>query len=133
MAERVDARDVLDANGKTKRAFRGEIVGHFRQTGPNAWDDYEFVRETSGTIDVLTGIKVQTEDDGVIFRMRHRARSFESRGLRPTMNVPSLRARRSIHGSISLITIFRAFSTRLDLAPQRQSQEISRENEKITA
>ena len=72
MAERVDARDVLDANGKTKRAFRGEIVGHFRQTGPNAWDDYEFVRETSGTIDVLTGIKVQTEDDGVIFRMRHR-------------------------------------------------------------
>jgi hypothetical protein len=74
MAERVDARDVLDANGKIKKAFLGEIVGHFRRTGPNSWDDYEFVREPGGNVEVLAGVRVQTEDDGVIFRMRHRGR-----------------------------------------------------------
>ena len=74
MAERVDARDVLDANGKIKKAFRGEIVGHFRRTGPNSWDDYEFVGEPGGNVEVLAGVRVQTENDGVIFRMRHRGR-----------------------------------------------------------
>jgi hypothetical protein len=71
---RVDARDVLDANAKTARHFRGKILGHFRRTGPNAWDDYEYVSDPEGEIDVLPGLKVQLEKRGADFRMRHEGR-----------------------------------------------------------
>lgn len=69
---RVDARDVLDPNGKTKRAFRGEVVGRFRRTGPNGWDDYVYEREDGRPVDVLPGIKVQVEPTGAAVRMRRR-------------------------------------------------------------
>lgn len=74
MAERVDARDVLDVNARTRRSFRGRVVGHFERTGPDAWNDYEFVREAEGEIDVLPGLEVQVEQSGALFRMRSSGR-----------------------------------------------------------
>jgi hypothetical protein len=66
----VDARDVLDANGKTKRAFSAEIIGHYRRTGPNSWDDYEYVSRPEGSVDVLPGLRIQLERHGPTLRMR---------------------------------------------------------------
>lgn len=74
MGSRVDARDVLDPDAKTARAFSGRIVGHFRPTGPNAWDDYEFVMQDEGPIEVLPGLKIQLERHGARFRMRRQGR-----------------------------------------------------------
>lgn len=71
---RVDARDVLDPDAKTARAFRGRIVGAYRRAGPNAWDDYRFVSEDGGVIDVLPGLKIQLERHGARFRMRRQGR-----------------------------------------------------------
>ncbi|QLH40447.1 MAG: hypothetical protein HWD60_17980 [Defluviicoccus sp.] len=63
---RVDARDVFDANAKTARNFRARIVGHFRRVGPNVWDDYIFEPIDGGqTVDVLAGVPVQVETQGV--------------------------------------------------------------------
>jgi hypothetical protein len=72
VARRVDARDVLDADATTGRAFAGRVVGVFRRTGPNEWDDYELVEEDGGPIDVLAGIPIQLEREGARFRMRRR-------------------------------------------------------------
>lgn len=74
MPRRVDARDVLDPNAHTRRAFRAKVVGHFARTGPNAWDDYEFVAQPGKELDVLPGIPIQVEEHGPSFRMRSRGR-----------------------------------------------------------
>jgi hypothetical protein len=42
--ERVKSSDVLDVTHQSNRRFRGVIVGYFRPIGPNAWDDYQFIR-----------------------------------------------------------------------------------------
>jgi hypothetical protein len=70
MGRRVDSRDVLDPNGRTSSPFGGQILGHYRRTGPNAWDDYELIREEGGAIRVLAGLKIQLEKRGPVFRMR---------------------------------------------------------------
>jgi hypothetical protein len=70
MSETVDARDVLDANARVKAELSAQVVGHFLRTGPNAWDDYQFVREELGSLTVLPGIHIQLEPDGTDFRMR---------------------------------------------------------------
>jgi hypothetical protein len=70
MPRRVDARDVLDPNAQTKIAFAARVVGHFRPTGPNRWDDYHFVEEPGETLEVLPGLPIQVEAHGVEFRMR---------------------------------------------------------------
>jgi hypothetical protein len=67
---RVDARDVLDANAVTSRSFTGRVVGSYRRTGPNAWDDYVLVEEHGGTLEVHAGTHVQVEAEGAVFRMR---------------------------------------------------------------
>jgi hypothetical protein len=72
LARRVDARDVLDANAVTSRAFTGRVVGSYRRTGPDSWDDYVLVEEDGGTVEVLPGTHVQVEADGALFRMRRR-------------------------------------------------------------
>ncbi|MBI5489804.1 MAG: hypothetical protein HY905_20890 [Deltaproteobacteria bacterium] len=74
MPRRVDARDVLDPNAHARRAFRARVVGHFARTGPNAWDDYEFVAEPGKDLDVLPGIPIQVEEHGPSFRTRSRGR-----------------------------------------------------------
>ena len=68
----VDARDVLDADAITGRAFEGRVIGVFRRRGPNAWDDYVLVEEDGGPIDVLPGIPIHVEKEGAAFRMRRR-------------------------------------------------------------
>jgi hypothetical protein len=70
MGSRIDARDVLDPNGKTRRPFKGRIVARFRRTGPNPWDDYERVPGDGGPIEVMPGISIQVEPEGTEFRMR---------------------------------------------------------------
>jgi hypothetical protein len=72
MPRRVDARDVLDADATTSRAFSGRIAGAYRRTGPNSWDDYVLVDEDGGTIEVFAGTPIQVEKDGATFRMRRK-------------------------------------------------------------
>jgi hypothetical protein len=72
MPRRVDARDVLDADATTSRAFSGRVVGVFRRSGPNAWDDYVLVDEDGGTIEVFAETPIQVEKDGATFRMRRK-------------------------------------------------------------
>jgi hypothetical protein len=74
MGRRVDARDVLDPNGRTRRSFRGRVLGVFRRTGPNRWDDYEYEAEPEGELDVLPGVAIQVEPVGAEFRMRAKGR-----------------------------------------------------------
>ena len=74
MIQRVKASNVLDANAVVKRAFRGRLVGYFRRVGPNRWDDYVFVRDDQGEIDVLPGIRVELEQQGAQIRMRSSGR-----------------------------------------------------------
>lgn len=69
---RVDARDVLDPNGKTKKAFRAHRTGRFRRLGPNPWDDYIYERDEGGPVEVLPGIKIQLEPAGTCLRVRSR-------------------------------------------------------------
>jgi hypothetical protein len=72
MALRVDARDVLDANARTRCAFAGRVVGRFRRGGPNAWDDYVYEAEDGPALDVLPGVPIQLEPHGAEFRLRRR-------------------------------------------------------------
>lgn len=72
MPRRVDARDVLDADATTSRAFPGRIVGVFRRVGPNPWDDYVLVDEDGGPIEVFPDVPIQVEAQGATFRMRRK-------------------------------------------------------------
>ncbi len=83
MALRVDARDVLDPNARTRRAFQGRIVGRFRRGGPNTWDDYIYEAEDGGPIDVLPGVPVQLERRGAEFRQRRRGQVVRVAWLAP--------------------------------------------------
>jgi hypothetical protein len=72
MPRRVDARDVLDADATTSRAFSGRVVGVYRRTGPNSWDDYRLMDEDRGPIEVFPQVPIQVEADGAVFRMRRK-------------------------------------------------------------
>jgi hypothetical protein len=72
VAERVDARDVLDADATTARGFSGRVLGAYRRTGPNAWDDYVRVDEDGGPIEVFAGTPVQVEAKGAAVRLRRK-------------------------------------------------------------
>ena len=72
MPRRVDARDVLDADATTSCAFSGRVVGVFRRSGPNSWDDYVLVDEDGGPIEVFGETPIQVEADGATFRMRRK-------------------------------------------------------------
>lgn len=72
LRHRVDARDVLDANATATRGFRGRVLGRYRRTGANAWEDYILVEQDGGPIDVLAGTHVQLEDTGAIVRLRRK-------------------------------------------------------------
>lgn len=72
MSERIDSRDVMDANAHTTRAFSATVLGHFRRTGANPWDDYEWVDDRPETIAVAPGIPVQLERDKAEVRLRRR-------------------------------------------------------------
>jgi len=72
MPRRVDARDVLDADATTSRAFSGRVVGVYRRCGPDSWDDYVLVEEDGGPIEVFAETPIQVERDGATFRMRRK-------------------------------------------------------------
>jgi hypothetical protein len=85
---RVDARDVLDPNAHTRRAFRARVVGRFARTGPNAWDDYEYVEEAGKELDVLPGIPIQVEEHSAEFRIRSRGRVVRAAWIPPPDPAP---------------------------------------------
>ena len=72
LSEPIAARRVLVPNARTKSGFAGKIVGVFRRTGANAWDDYELAEEEGGPVEVFPGLKVQLENRGPLIRMRMR-------------------------------------------------------------
>ena len=72
MPRRVDARDVLDADATTSRAFAGRVVGVYRRCGPDSWDDYVLVEEDGGPIEIFAETPIQVERDGATFRMRRK-------------------------------------------------------------
>ena len=74
MARLIDARDVLDPDGMTRRGFNGQVVGYYKCTGANSWDPYKFVPRDSGVIEVLPGLKIQLERTGPRFRMRRQGK-----------------------------------------------------------
>lgn len=72
---RVDARDVLDPDAETRRPFRARVLGQFRPSGPNAWDDYVFASAPEGEeLEVLPGLPVQLERRGPQLRLRREGR-----------------------------------------------------------
>ncbi len=88
MPQRVDARDVLDANALTAKPFTAVVVGYFRRTGPNSWDDYEFLRDDQGEIEVNPGLRVQLERHGTEVRLRRHGTVYRVQW-RPGPNDPS--------------------------------------------
>ena len=68
----VESRQVFNPNGKTLRTFEGRILGAFRRAGPNPWDPYHLVPQDGPVVEVLPGVKVQIEEQGIRFRMRVR-------------------------------------------------------------
>jgi hypothetical protein len=73
---RVDSRDVLDPNARSKAAFQARIVGRFQRSGPNIWDDYLFVAEEGGMIRVPAGLKLYIEPETTRVRVRRKGRVF---------------------------------------------------------
>ena len=71
-SRRVDARDVLDADATTSRAFSGRVVGVYRRSGPDVWDDYLLVDLDGTPIEVFAETPIQVEQDGARFRMRRK-------------------------------------------------------------
>lgn len=74
MGRDVDARDVLDPDALTAKHFRARVVGHWRRTGPNAWDNYRYRSEAGDEVEVLPGLKVKIERFGAMVRMRRQGR-----------------------------------------------------------
>lgn len=75
MAKTVKSKDVWNSNATTKVDLNGVIVGRYRQTGPNKWDDYEFARGDGGeSFEVQSGKSIQVEplgaDAEVLFRVK---------------------------------------------------------------
>ena len=60
-SRRVDARDVLDADATTSRAFSGRVVGVYRRNGPDVWDDYLLVDLDGTPIEVFAETPIQVE------------------------------------------------------------------------
>lgn len=74
MPRLIDARDVLDPDGKIARFFRGRVLGAYRPTGTGPFAPYRYEGGDEGVIDVLPGLKIQMEERGPRFRMRHTGR-----------------------------------------------------------
>ena len=83
MARRIPSSDVLDANAKTTRDIEAEVIGRFRPTGPNRWDDWELERENEGErITIPAGNILAVEPLGAKPELRLRFREGRSSVLR---------------------------------------------------
>ena len=94
MALRVKASDVLDPNAVVRRRFKAKVLGHFRRAGPNRWDDYVFVADNQGEMDVLPGVRVQLEGRGCELRIRSRGRVLRVRAIHTGVSKLTPRQRR---------------------------------------
>ncbi len=74
MALRVKSSDVLDTTHLVARPIPARVVGYFRRTGPNSWDDYVYVDEPGEALEVLPGVPVQLEARGPDVRLRRQGR-----------------------------------------------------------
>jgi hypothetical protein len=61
--ERVKSSDVLDVTHEVTTAFDAELLGSFRRAGPNAWDDYEFVRVPAKAKNLEANTSVSTPEE----------------------------------------------------------------------
>lgn len=90
MAKRVESTDVLDVNAVTRVEIEAEVIGRFRPTGPNSWDDWELSPEADGeVVPVAAASQIQLEplgaDPEIRFRLRRRRMVLRLRWL-PTAN-----------------------------------------------
>jgi hypothetical protein len=69
----------MDANAMTKRAFSATLLGHFRRTGPNRWDDFEWIGDPPEPLEVAAGVAVQLEPSGTDVRLRRRGQVIRVR------------------------------------------------------
>lgn len=75
MGTKVKASDVFDPNATTEVELRGRVIGRYRPTGPNKWDDFELVREDGGEVlELKSGERIQVEPLGAEPEVRFRAR-----------------------------------------------------------
>ena len=75
MAKRIKSSDVLDVNAITLTDIKGEVFGHYSTTGPNRWDDYEFIRaEETEIVDVPIHTPIHLELLGADHELRFRVR-----------------------------------------------------------
>lgn len=105
--ERVKSSDVLDVSHEVLAPFRARVLGVFRRVGPNAWDDYEFIKQIATsdtgavpadgasfpTLDVLAMIPVQLEGRGVEVRLRSDGKVLRVRFLPGDADVQELSRR----------------------------------------
>ncbi len=70
----VPSRDVLDATHEIVKPLKSSKIGYFRRIGPNAWDDYLYVEEAGGELELLPGVPVQLESRGAELRVRSEGR-----------------------------------------------------------
>ncbi len=77
MGKLVKSSDVLDVNAVTKVEMEAVVIGRYRRTGPNKWDEWELIREPGGEIvTVEPESQIQLEplgaDPEIRFRLRKR-------------------------------------------------------------
>ena len=75
MGKKFTAKEAFTANATTKVELQGTIIGVYKPTGPNKWDDLEFDREDDNEVHVVAAdTAVQVEGLGanpeVLFRVK---------------------------------------------------------------
>ena len=75
MGKRFNSSEVFEFNATTKVELDGAIMGIYRPTGPNKWDDFEFEKDDGDhSYAVPSGSKIQVEPIGaspeVLFRVK---------------------------------------------------------------
>jgi hypothetical protein len=76
MGKTIKAKDVFSANATTDVAVEGAIIGRYRATGPNKWDDYDFERDDGDErFTVEAGKPIQVEPLGAQPEVLFRAKS----------------------------------------------------------
>ena len=84
MSKLIKSSDVLDVNSVTKVEMEAEVIGLYRPTGPNSWDDWELIREAGGEVlTVEPESQIQLEplgaDPEIRFRLRARRKVWRLR------------------------------------------------------
>ncbi len=95
-----DTRSVLRPNARTARAFEGRVIGHFRRTGPNAWDKYELIPHEDDSIDIFPSTEIQVEPDRSRFRIRARGQVLMVQW------VPTAEEQEQISGGVDIHMLF---------------------------